>query len=120
LDAISQINGLEPISSKRMWIARPSPCAEEVQILPVDWKAITAQASTASNYQLLPGDRLFIAEDQHMALDTYVAKLTAPWERVMGFVLLGSSTVTRLSGPVLRGGGYRGVYGGYGGFGGGF
>ncbi len=107
LDAVSQINGLEQVSSKRIWIARPTREPGTVQVLPVSWEAITAQASTGTNYQLLPGDRLFIAEDKLIAFDTNLAKLTAPLERIMGFTLLGTGTATRLSGPVLQGGGNR-------------
>lgn len=118
LDAISQVQGLDSISSKRMWIARPTPSSAQFQILPVDWKAVTAQAATGSNYQLLPGDRLFIAQDPNVALDNVIGKVISPWERVMGFVTLGTSTLTRLSGKVLQGGGFRGGFGG--GFGGGF
>jgi polysaccharide export outer membrane protein len=113
LDAISQIQGLDFISSTRMWIARPSPNPAQFQILPVDWKSVTAQAATGSNYQLLPGDRLFIAQDPNVALDTVVGKVLSPWERVMGFVTLGVGTVTRLSGPVLKGGGNPQGYGGF-------
>ena len=105
LDAISQINGLDPVSSKQIWIARPAPGSQTVQILPVDWEGITALASTGTNYQVMPGDRVFVAEDKLVALDMSIAKLTAPLERTMGFVLLGTGTATRLSGPVLRGGG---------------
>ena len=65
LDAISQINGLSQVSSKKIWIARPAPhnfgCQ---QILPIDWDAITQGAQTATNYQILPGDRLFVSEDE--------------------------------------------------------
>jgi polysaccharide export outer membrane protein len=107
LDAVSQINGLEQVSSKRIWIARPTREPGRVQILPVNWEAITAQASPSTNYQILPGDRLFIAEDKLIAFDTGLAKLTAPLERIMGFSLLGAGTVTRYSGAVLRGGGNR-------------
>ncbi len=105
LDAISQIQGLEQVSSKKIWIARPTRDQQRVQVLPVDWFAITEQASPHTNYQILPGDRVFIAEDKLVAFDTYIAKLTAPLERIMGFTLLGTGTATRLSGPVLRGGG---------------
>lgn len=96
LDAISQINGLEAISSKRIWIARPANQGEQVQILPVDWCAITEQAAAPTNYQILPGDRLFVAEDRLVALDTALAKIIAPAERVLGFTLLGTSTVRSL------------------------
>ena len=105
LDAISQINGLQQVSSKKIWIARPTDEPNKVQMLPVKWEDITAQASARTNYQILPGDRVFIAEDKLIALDTGLAKIIAPMERVMGFSLLGVGTVTRFSGPVLKGGG---------------
>jgi len=105
LDAIALVYGMEEVSSKRIWIARPQPGYADVHVLPVDWEAITAQASTGTNYQVLPGDRVFIAEDKLVALDTSIAKLIAPLERVFGFTLLGAGVATRLSGPVLRGGG---------------
>ncbi len=105
LDAISQVNGLEQVSSKKIWIARPKMECEGVQILPVCWNDITARGSTNTNYQILPGDRIFIAEDKLIAFDTGLGKLTAPLERIMGFSLLGAETATRFSGSVLRGGG---------------
>lgn len=105
LDAIANIQGLEEVSSKKIWIARPSSNLCQAQVLPVDWFAITERASPHTNYQVLPGDRVFIAEDRLVAFDTHIAKLTAPLERIMGFTLLGTGTATRLSGPVLRGGG---------------
>lgn len=111
LDAIAQINGLNQVSSKRIWIARPTNALGEVQILPVDWFAITEQAATNSNYQVLPGDRVFIAEDKMVAFDTKLGKLLSPFERIMGFTLLGTGTATRLSGQVLKGGGNPSQFG---------
>jgi protein involved in polysaccharide export with SLBB domain len=97
LDAIANIGGLSRVSSSRIWIARPAPngisCA---QILPVEWEDITRGAITATNYQLLPGDRLFIAEDHVLAFDSFVAKVTAPFERLFGFTSLGTATLNRL------------------------
>ena len=63
LDAIAQTNGLSQVSSKKIWIARPTPNGCD-QILPVSWDAITRGATTATNYQILPGDRVYIAEDK--------------------------------------------------------
>ena len=105
LDAIANIQGLTQVSSKKIWIARPVPHSEHVQILPVDWKAVSAQADTLTNYQLMPGDRVFVAEDKLVAFDTSLGKLFAPFERIMGFTLLSTNTATRLSGQVLKGGG---------------
>ncbi len=63
LDALCQVNGLAPVSSKKIWIARPSAAdSEQGTILPVDYDAITSRGATATNYQLFPGDRLFIAD----------------------------------------------------------
>ena len=97
LDAISQVNGLSQLSSTHIWIARPAPggfgCE---QVMPIDWSAITQGASTATNYQLLPGDRLFIAQDEMVTLNNMVNKVVAPFERLMGFMGLDASTVRNL------------------------
>jgi polysaccharide export outer membrane protein len=94
LDAVAQINGLSRLSSKDIWIARPAPSGVGCdQVLPVDIEAIMKGGSTATNYQLLPGDRVFIAQDQWVAFDSIIGKITAPFERIFGFALLGASTV---------------------------
>jgi protein involved in polysaccharide export with SLBB domain len=94
LDAVAQIGGLQQVSSKRIWIARPAPKDTACdQILPVDWQAITRGASTATNYQLMPGDRIFVAEDRLLALNNTMAKVINPVERVFGFTLLSSQTI---------------------------
>ena len=94
LDAISNIGGLSQVTSKKMWIARPAPhqfgCQ---QILPIDWDGIAQGARTETNYQLLPGDRLFIAEDELLTFTNAVSKVTAPIERIAGIASLGSSTI---------------------------
>lgn len=92
LDAITQIGGLGQASSKKIWISRPSPSEGCYQVLPVDWEAITRGASTATNYQLLPGDRLFIAENHLLAWANIMSIVLNPFERVIGFTLLGAQT----------------------------
>lgn len=115
LDAISNIGGLNEVASTRMWIARPAPNCVKPLILPVDWTHVTARGDVGTNYQLMPGDRLFIAEDKFVALDNGLAKLLSPVERLMGFTLLGQRTAARLSGKVLQNGQQQG-FGGVGGF----
>ncbi len=96
LDALAQptVGGTTQVSSKKIWIARPAPnqfgCE---QILPVDWNAITQGAQTGTNYQILPGDRVYIAEDKVTALTNTIARLTGPMERVLGIAGLSLSTV---------------------------
>ena len=98
LDAISQINGLSQLSSKKIWIARPGPGGLGCdQILPVNWEEITKGAATATNYQVLPGDRVFIAENKLIKLDTVINVAIAPFERIMGFTLLGAQTVQTMN-----------------------
>jgi polysaccharide export outer membrane protein len=97
LDAVGQIQGLSPNSSTRMWLARPgvNECGGD-QILPVDWVAVTQRGDIATNFQVLPGDRLYISEDKLVAFDTKLAKIFAPLERIFGFTLLSQSTIERL------------------------
>jgi len=94
LDALSAVNGLSQVSSTKIWIARPAPggfgCE---QILPVDYDAISRGGSSATNYQVLPGDRVYIAEDNITTFNTFLAKVTQPIERLLGVSALGSSTV---------------------------
>ncbi len=91
LKAVSQISGLPSVACKgKIWIARPSPdCCGPDQRLYVDWDAIARGAQTCTNYQLLPGDRLYIQSDPFIRFDTKLAKITAPFERVLGIALLG-------------------------------
>ena len=118
LDAMSQIRGLSQLSSKDIWIARPAPdgfgCE---QILPVQWDAITRGASPATNYQIMPGDRIFLAEDGMTAFGNYLGKVSGPVERVVGFTSIFTSAIRNFQ---TLGRGYnqsRGGYGGGGGFG---
>src|SRR4051812_1732081 len=93
LDALSQVQGLSGSQSTRMWVARPgsNECGGD-QVLPVDWLGITQRGDIATNYQILPGDRMYIAEDKLVALDTALAKFISPVERVLGVTLLGTQT----------------------------
>ena len=110
LDAIANTDGLRPNSSKRIWVARPVGNSNKPVVLPVDWVDITAYAKTDTNYQLLPGDRVFVIEDRFTSFDGTLARVFAPFERIMGFSLLGASTATRFYGNVLQGGGERYMY----------
>jgi protein involved in polysaccharide export with SLBB domain len=100
LDAVSRVQGLPQVSSlKKIWVARPSPAGNPCsQVLPVDWKAITQAGRTETNYQLLPGDRIYIASNPMIALYNYVDMFIAPIERVLGATLLGTSTIQSFRG----------------------
>jgi polysaccharide export outer membrane protein len=105
LDALGQIETLSPVSSKTMWVARAAPgkvgCE---QILPVDWDGIARGGETETNYQLLPGDRLFIVDDNLVAANDFINRASAPMQRLMSLGYLGMSTIRSMQ---LMGRGYN-------------
>jgi polysaccharide export outer membrane protein len=100
LDAIAQAGGLTAVSSEdKIWVARPAPADSPCdQILPVDWNGITTRGRTATNYQLMPGDRLYVKANPLITADTYLGRALAPVERLFGIVLLGNTTVRTFQG----------------------
>ncbi|MCE9555893.1 MAG: hypothetical protein K8T91_27825, partial [Planctomycetes bacterium] len=91
------------LSSQQLWIARPVPDQLGYQQrLPVNWNEITQQGIQATNYQLLPGDRLYVAANKATAIDTAVGKLVAPVERLSGVILLGTNAIRNLNGSFSR------------------
>ena len=107
LDAISNIQGLPAVASKKkLWLARPAPaqhCCS--QILPIDWQAITEAGVTATNYQVFPGDRIYVQSNSLIKFDNIMAQVLAPWERLLGFSFLGVSTYQALRNNNNGGGG---------------
>ena len=64
LDAIARIGGISHVSSTRIWIARPAPERRRLRADPAgELGRNQPRRSTATNYQLMPRDRLYIAED---------------------------------------------------------
>jgi polysaccharide export outer membrane protein len=105
LDAIAQIYGLSQVSSTdNVWVARPGPAGEPPQVLPVNWRAVTALGETGTNYQLMPGDRVYVAAQHLVATDTFLARILSPLERILGVTLLGNVTVRSLAGQNVTGG----------------
>lgn len=113
LDAIAQIQGLPEVSSKKIWIARPAPAGSgSAQILEVAWEDIAALGQTETNFQILPGDRVYIQADKLVAFDNYVEKIVAPFERIFGVSLLGFNVLRNSKGVYpIRGGGGGGGFG---------
>ena len=99
IDAIANINGLPAVASRRnIWVARRCPHPNQPwQILPVDWVGITQHGLTETNYQIMPGDRIYVKAQRIITIDTAMARLFSPIERVFGITLLGSSTVNQIS-----------------------
>jgi polysaccharide export outer membrane protein len=106
LRAIAQLNGLPALSSKhRLWIARPAPVEVGRElIMPIDWIGISTKGQSKTNYQLLPGDRLYVSGNRMIAVNTYLSQFLAPFERLFGFALLGNATGRALDGQRLNSG----------------
>jgi polysaccharide export outer membrane protein len=98
LDAIGQVSGLPAVAAtNRVWLARPDFAGNPNEILPIDWRAITKEGRTTTNYQLCPGDRIYVAAQPLVHTDTFLARAIAPVERLFGVTLLGTSTVRSIN-----------------------
>jgi polysaccharide export outer membrane protein len=96
LDALGRINGLPPVADKtKVWVARRAP-GDMGQILPVDWCGIAQRGATATNYQVMPGDRIYVKADHWISTDAWIGKRLSPIERLLGATLLGSETVNSI------------------------
>jgi polysaccharide export outer membrane protein len=98
LDAMAQINGLPAVASKKkIWLARATPGdGSHPIVLPIDWRNVTKLGSGATNYQVFPGDRIYVGADPWIIGDSWLAKRLAPVERLLGATFLGSSTVNSI------------------------
>jgi polysaccharide export outer membrane protein len=105
LDALANINGLPDIASKRnIWVARRTPHpGQPWQILPVDWIGITQHGVTYTNYQVMPGDRIYVKAQRLVTIDRTLARIISPFERIFGVTLLGANTINQLRGTNTTG-----------------
>jgi polysaccharide export outer membrane protein len=107
LDALSQVNGVpQQAEKKRIWVARSAPSGScQEMILPVDYRRITQVGDTATNYQILPGDRLFVQANSFIKADAMIAVVLAPLERIYGHALLTTSVIGSIQGLIQGQGG---------------
>jgi polysaccharide export outer membrane protein len=107
LDALGQVNGLPPVASKHhIWVARRGQSDHDMhQVLQVDWIGITQHGDTSTNYQVMPGDRIYVKANKLVTVDTFVARVLSPIERILGATLLGSSVVNSIKGRGASGSG---------------
>ena len=111
LDAIGNLNGLSPIANTHnIWVSRPAPEGKGTTVLPVDWPAIVECGNVSTNYQLLPGDRLFVKALPAVTIETRLSRFLNPLERIAGFSILGAGTINTLK--FRNGGGLGGIGGG--------
>lgn len=95
LDALSNFGGTGFMSSKRhLWLARPNgQDPKQMQIFPVNWPALAKGGSPATNYQLFPGDRIYVQSNPLMRINNRMMQVFQPFQTFMGSTLLGFSLV---------------------------
>lgn len=100
LDALAEIGGMPVNGSKtNIWIARPIPGEPNAaEILPIDWVAITKYGSSATNYQILPGDRIYLKADVLVTQNNVFDRLISPFQQVLSTIILFNITTRSLGG----------------------
>jgi polysaccharide export outer membrane protein len=98
MDAVANVYGLQQVASKRnIWVARRTLHPDQPwQILPVDWVGITQHGISLTNYQVMPGDRIYVKAQKLVTIDTAIARVISPIERVFGVTLLGTSMINQI------------------------
>jgi protein involved in polysaccharide export with SLBB domain len=108
LDALSNVGGTGFVSSdKQIWLSRPNgQDPNKFQMFPINLPAIVKGGSPGTNYQLLPGDRLFVKANPFIAANTRINQFWAPimseFNNMFGLTLLGTSTVGAVEGVNLQ------------------
>lgn len=89
LDAINYAGGLAPTASiPNVRLVRPAPPgASAPQLLPVNLAAIIQEGDTTTNYQIMPGDRLYVYRDPIVRATILVDRLAAPFNTVLSSIL---------------------------------
>ena len=67
------------------------------QVLPVNYCAVTRAGQAGTNYQLLPGDRVYVMASPLVTGTTWLGRVLAPVENALGVTLLGASTYNEIS-----------------------
>jgi polysaccharide export outer membrane protein len=108
LDALSNVGGTGFFSSnKRMWLARPNgQDPNKFQMFPINLPALVQGGSPGTNYQLFPGDRLFVQSNPLIMANTRINQFWAPimstFNNVFGLTLTGSGAVGSVEGVALQ------------------
>lgn len=108
LDALSNTFGTYFMSSNRyIWLARPNgQDPNKFQIFPVNLPAIVKGGSPGTNYQILPGDRVYVQSNPLVKANNRINQAWAPimtfFNNAFGLTLLGNSAVSGIEGTILE------------------
>jgi polysaccharide export outer membrane protein len=105
LSAMSKVNGLPLVATRHhIWVARLTCPGQPDTLLPVDWIGMTKRGEGSTNWQLMPGDRIYVKADSIRTFSNGLAKVLEPVERILGVTLLGSQTVNSIRNGNVGGG----------------
>lgn len=106
LDALNYAGGFTPTAApQNVRLVRPAPPgASEAQILPVNMAAIIQGGDTTTNYQLMPGDRLYVYRDPIVRTTVFLNRLAEPFSTVVNSILNYSFMQRSLTGGLFGGG----------------
>jgi len=101
LDAISNIGGAP--TSKDIFISRPAPDDTGIeQRLPVNWDAIAKNGVMATNYQIFPGDRIYLRGAHTTRISIFLSRIGEPVQSVSSTALLFQGAIRGFGGSLRR------------------
>jgi hypothetical protein len=68
----------------------------------VDWQAIVRRGDARTNYQVLPGDRVYVVAQPLIAANTYLSLFLTPIQQIFGAVGLGDGTIIQFLTPIPK------------------
>ncbi|MHC5540383.1 polysaccharide biosynthesis/export family protein [Singulisphaera rosea] len=99
LDALNYAGGLfSTADPKSIRLVRPARPGRPAKVLPVDYKAILEEGQTATNYQIFPGDRLFVGRNEVVQKTIEIDRLAAASQTVVNSMLQYAFMVSSLKG----------------------
>ena len=85
LDALNHAGGLLPTADpKQISLVRPERNGKPAKVYNVDLEAIQKRGEVATNYQIFPGDRLFVERDEVVKKTVEIDRLSAPIQAIVG------------------------------------
>ncbi len=85
LDALTHASGLMPTADpKQITLVRPERSGKQAKVYKVDLEAIQKRGEVATNYQIFPGDRLFVERDEVVKKTVELDRLSAPIQTIIG------------------------------------
>jgi polysaccharide export outer membrane protein len=85
LDALNYAGGFVPTADpKNIRVVRPARGKAPAKVYHVDYEAIVVRGDPTTNYQLFPGDRIFVDRDATVKATVRVNRIEEPFKIILG------------------------------------